>query len=266
MREEIADAVLDKVKHYTIGFGRAGDKPAAKGSGVLIRHGEVHGILTCAHVDEYLRDKVKVKQPVGLVRLNLGQAQQAGVLDMGDVFTHVAGQEPWTPQGEDIAFIHLPPDLVSNIARDCVFLDIEKNLTKSEPENRSSLIQGHSVFGLVEEFTGATTRQSGIATTVLKGVLTSGTLLNIDAQTATLECFKVNLPDLPCSFGGTSGGGLWRVYVQRSADGKFEVVHSRLIGIASYEHNGSPPRISCQGPGRIEALLEAVRRGMSGKS
>jgi hypothetical protein len=208
MREEIADAVLDKVKHYTIGFGRAGDKPAAKGSGVLIKHREVHGILTCAHVDEYLRDKVKVRQPVGLVRLNRGLAQQAGILDMGDVFTHSAGQQPLTPHGEDIAFIHLPPDLVGPIARDCIFLDFEKNITKPEPEDRSSLIQGHSVFGLVEEFTGATKRESGIATTLLKGVLTSGALLNINAQTATLECFKANLPDLPKTFGGTSGGGL----------------------------------------------------------
>ena len=62
MLEEIADAVLDKVKHFTIGFARAGETPAAKGSGVLIKHGELHGILTCAHVDKYLRE---LKQPVG---------------------------------------------------------------------------------------------------------------------------------------------------------------------------------------------------------
>jgi hypothetical protein len=35
MPDEIADAVLDRVKHFTIGFGRAGETPAAKGSGVL---------------------------------------------------------------------------------------------------------------------------------------------------------------------------------------------------------------------------------------
>jgi three-Cys-motif partner protein len=40
--EKIADAVLDKVKHFTIGFARAGETPAAKGSGVLIKHGEQH--------------------------------------------------------------------------------------------------------------------------------------------------------------------------------------------------------------------------------
>jgi hypothetical protein len=263
MPEDVAGAVLDKVKHFTIGFGRAGDTPAAKGTGVLIRHGELHGILTCAHVDKYLRE---LKQPVGLVRLNRGLAQQFGTIDMEEVFSYAAGEEPWTKDGEDISFIHLPPQLVGNIAKDCVFLDAEKNFSKPEPDNRSSLIPAYSLFGLVEEFTGATTRQDGMATTLLKGVLTSGVLRDVDALTATLECFKENLPDLPDSFGGTSGGGLWRVYVRKRDDGSFEAIHHRLIGIASQEDKSSPPRITCQGMGRVEAMLEGVRRGMSGES
>ena len=263
MPEDVAGAVLDKVKHFTIGFGRAGDTPAAKGTGVLIRHGELHGILTCAHVDKYLRE---LKQPVGLVRLNRGLAQQFGTIDMEEVFSYAAGEEPWTKGGEDISFIHLPPQLVGNIAKDCVFLDAEKNFSKPEPDNRSSLIPAYSVFGLVEEFTGATTRQDGMATTLLKGVLTSGVLRDVDALTATLECFKENLPDLPDSFGGTSGGGLWRVYVRKRDDGSFQAIHHRLIGIASQEDKSSPPRITCQGMGRVEAMLEGVRRGMSGES
>jgi hypothetical protein len=258
-----ADAALDKVRQFTIGFGTAGDTPAAKGSGVLVKQGELHGILTCAHVDKYLRE---LKQPVGLVRLNRGLAQQYGTLDMGDVFTHAAGEAPWTTGDEDIAFIHLPPDLIGNIAKDCVFLDIERNFSKPAPVDSSSLIQVNSVFGLVEEFTGVTTRQNSRATTLLKGVLTSGVLVDFNENIATLECFKENLPDLPHSFGGTSGGGLWRVYVRRREDGSFEAAHYRLIGIASNEDKGTPPRITCQGIGRIERILEAVRRGMSGKN
>jgi hypothetical protein len=260
MPEDVADAVLDKVKHFTIGFGRAGDTPAAKGTGVLIKHGELHGILTCAHVDKHLRE---LKQPVGLVRLNRGLAQQSGTLNMDEVLSYAAGEEPWTT-GDDISFIHLPPHLVGNIKKDCVFLDAEKNFSKPEPDDRSSLIQAHSVFGLVEQFTGATTRQNGRATTLLRGVLTSGVLRDFEALTATLECFEENLPDLPDSFGGTSGGGLWRVYMRKRDDGSFEAVHHRLIGIASREDKGSPPRITCQGMGRVEAILEGVRRRMSG--
>jgi hypothetical protein len=170
---------------------------------------------------------------------------------------------PWPEGAEDISFIHLPPHLVGNIAKDCVFLDTKINFSKSEPDDRSSLIQVHSVFGLVEEFTGATTRQNGRATTLLRGVLTPGTLRDIGSLTTTLECFEENLPDLPDSFGGTSGGGLWRVYVRKCDGGRFEVVHHRLIGIASCEEKGTPPRITCQGMGRIEAMLDCVRYRMS---
>jgi hypothetical protein len=51
MPQGVADAVLDRVKQFTTGFARAGDTPAAKGTGVLVKHGELHGILTCANVD-----------------------------------------------------------------------------------------------------------------------------------------------------------------------------------------------------------------------
>jgi hypothetical protein len=259
MAQDLADAVLDRVVQFTVGFARAGETPAAKGSGVLMKHGELHGILTCAHVDKYLRT---LKQPVGLVRFNRGSAQQFGTLDMEDVFSYAAGEEPWDRGDDDISFVHLPPNLVGNIAKDCVFLDADKNFTKPEPEDRSLLIPAFSVFGLVEEFTGATTRQDGMATTNLKGVLTSGIPRDFGALNTTLECFQQNIPDLPASFGGTSGGGLWRVYVHKKVDESFEAVHHRLMGIASREElDCSPPRIICQGMGRVEALLEGVRRG-----
>jgi hypothetical protein len=263
MHEEIADAVLDKVKHFTIGFALAGDTPAAKGSGVLIKHGQLHGILTCAHVDKCLRE---LKRPVGLVRLNRGLTQQSGILDMDGINSYVAGAEPWANGDEDIAFIHLPPHFVGNITKDCVFIDAEQNFAKPQPGDYSALIQVHSAFGLVEQFTGATTRQSGRATTLLKGSLTSGVLRDFGALTVTLECFEENIPDLPNSFGGTSGGGLWRVYVRRQQDGSYEAVHHRLIGIASREDQGSPPRITCQGMGRIEMILNNVGRSMSENS
>jgi hypothetical protein len=262
MPEDVANVVLDKVRQFTIGFARAGETPAAKGTGVLIKQGELHGILTCAHVNKYLRE---LKQPVGLVRLNRGLAQQSGTLNMDEVVSYAAGEEPWSKGNDDICFIHLPPHRIGNIAKDCVFLDAEKNFSKPEPDDRS-LIQVHSVFGLVEQFTGQTTRQNGRATTLLRGVLTSGVLRDFEALTATLECFEENLPDLPDSFGGTSGGGLWRVYVRKRDGGIFEAIHHRLIGIASREDKGSPPRITCQGMGQVEAMLESVRRRMNGES
>ncbi len=87
MIDDIAGATLDKVKQFTVGFGRAGDEPAAKGSGVPVKYGGMIGILTCAHVDRFLR---KSKQPIGLVRLNRGLIDQFGTLNMEEVYTYAA--------------------------------------------------------------------------------------------------------------------------------------------------------------------------------
>ena len=216
MREEIADVAIKRVSNFTVGFGRAGEKPAAKGSGVLVKYADLFGILTCAHVDSYLRT---LPQPVGLVRLNRGLMEQFGTIDLNAVMTHALGKEPWIAGEEDLAFIQLPAHLVGNIEKDCVFLDAKRNFTKLLPDNDPSLISVHAVFGLVEDFTGETTRQNGRATTRLRAVLTSGDVRDFKEVSLTLECFDLNLPDLPRSLGGTSGGGLWRVYIRKNKDG-----------------------------------------------
>jgi hypothetical protein len=159
---------------------------------------------------------------VGLIRFNRELTEQFGTLNMNEVYSYAAGEEPWTAGGADLAFVHLPLHLVGNIA-DCAFLDVEKNFTKPEPDDCSSLVRVHSVFGLVEESTDTTTRQNNRARTLLRGVLTSGALGDLNTLSATLECFEENLPDLPRSL-VASGGGLWRVYLRGREDGSLEAV------------------------------------------
>lgn len=260
MFEKVSDAVLEKLWHFTIGFGRAGDTPAAKGSGVLVKYGEVKGILTCAHVTDSL---CKLKQPVGIVWLNRGLRDQSATLNLNAVNVYAAGEYPW--EGDDIAFIHLPAHLAANFEKNGVFLDAEKNLAKGGAEDGAGLGLVNAAFGMVECFTGETTRQGGVATTRLRGVLTPGTLFVVDDANFILECFEQNIPDLPSSFGGTSGGGLWRVRVRARDDGTCESIQHRLIGIASSEDlKVTPPRINCQGLSRIEALLRSVAEKLAG--
>ncbi|WP_316178362.1 MULTISPECIES: hypothetical protein [unclassified Bradyrhizobium] len=257
MHSEIADATLDKVKLFTVGFGRAGDDTPVKGSGVLIKYGPLKGILTCAHVVDHLS---KLKQPIGLVRFWREANEEFGTLDLSKVVSYEIGEEPWTSEAGDLAFLYLPPHLVGNIEKDGVFLDAEKNFAKAWPDDRS-LIVVDAVFGLVQEFTGETTRRGSTTTTRLRGVLTPGVLREANDHGVTLQCFEENLADLPSSFGGTSGGGLWRVHVRKRDDGVFVAVHHRLIGIASSEVLEMPPIIRCQGLGVVKALLEdAVHR------
>src|ERR1043166_8857727 len=52
-------------------------------------------------------------------------------------------------------------------------------------------------------------------------------------------------------------------YVRRREDGSFD---HRLIGIASSEDKSAPPRITCQGIGRIESMLKSVSGRVNGNS
>ena len=67
----------------------------------------------------------------------------------------------------------------------------------------------------------------------------------------------------PTSYGGTSGGGLWRLYAEPTADGKERLVLSRLLGVAYYETdrtNRWRNKIICHGPRSVYyTLAEAIR-------
>ena len=121
----------------------------------------------------------------------------------------------------------------------------------------------HTVCGLVEEFSGPTTRESGgLVKRGLKAVLTPGRIVEKDGGTTTLECLERNISDLPGSFGGTSGGGLWRVNLRAREDGSPEIVELRLRGIASWEdRNARPPRIVCQEIGRLAQIITKAHTG-----
>lgn len=110
----------------------------------------------------------------------------------------------------------------------------------------------------MEEFSGPTTRESGLVRTGLKAVLTPGRIVEKDGHTTTLEC-------LERSFGGTSGGGLWRIHLRADADGNPEIVDTRLRGIASWEDRAmQPPQIVCQGLGRVAHMIGAVHEREEG--
>jgi len=73
----------------------------------------------------------------------------------------------------------------------------------------------------------------------------------------TVEAMEYNLHQLPQSFGGMSGGGLWRIYfVENETESK--IVSTTLCGIASWQIDQT--HIVCQGWDRIDqALIPALR-------
>jgi hypothetical protein len=78
-----------------------------------------------------------------------------------------------------------------------------------------------------------------------------------DHGLVTVEAMNGNLDKLPESFGGMSGGGLWRIYfVENQKEPR--IVSATLCGVASWQIDKT--NIACQGWDRIDqGLIPAVR-------
>jgi len=141
----------------------------------------------------------------------------------------------------------------------CSFVNYDINRKKfidGEPSHRTHV---DAVFSLVDEFSGKPVRERSDVTTPMRSVLTPGHVTERKNGALTLECMDYNVGELPERFGGTSGGGLWRMYLNQSDDGSYEHVQTRLCGVASFQRDAT--HIVCQGFERIEqALIPAIRR------
>jgi hypothetical protein len=135
-----------------------------------------------------------------------------------------------------------------------------KKFIDGEPSHRTHV---DAVFGLVDEFSEKPVKEKGSVTTPMQGVLTPGHIVERKNGAMTLECMAYNVPHLPNSFGGTSGGGLWRMYLNQADNSSYEHVQTRLCGVASFQRDST--HIVCQGIERLEqALISAIRRQWGG--
>lgn len=111
-----------------------------------------------------------------------------------------------------------------------------KKFTDGEPAHRTHV---DAVFGLVDEFSDKPIAERGSVTTPMQGVLTPGHIVERNNGAMTLECMDYNVPRLPKSFGGTSGGGLWRMYLNQAEDGSYTEAQTRLCGAASFQRDAT---------------------------
>lgn len=265
MTTDASDLLVPHVRLFTVGFVlKDPPAPAVLGSGVLLTVGQISGILTCAHVAEAYRDRSEI----GLLRFSRDNALQMQTLTLGETHTVYVeeniGDPPWSnPYAFDLAFTRLPPNVVATLNATCVFLNWETNMNKfaaGEPKYDRHV---DAVFGLVHEFSGEPRRSGGLVTTPMRGVLTPGHVVARENGAMTLECMDYNIPQLPESFGGTSGGGLWRIYLADEPDGSYRCLEIKLAGIASFQRDAT--HIMCQSMERIErCLTPAIRQNLGG--
>ncbi len=257
MPNDIADAILAHASNFAVGLVRRieGAGSQVLGSGVLVSLEGRRGILTAGHVAAAYE-----KLPeVGLVRFVAGN-QQRRVLSLGDTHTVImASSDSFQDAKEvlDLAFTQLAPDLAASIGAQAVFLNLERNREKIEAPPPDEGKHCDAMLGLVAEFSGQPFVDGTEWISPMRGVLHTGHVCAQENGLLTVQAMDYNLDKLPQSFGGMSGGGLWRIYFTENGE-ESRIVSTTLCGVASWQIDKT--HIACQGWDRIDqTLIPTVR-------
>jgi hypothetical protein len=92
----------------------------------------------------------------------------------------------------------------------------------------------------------------------MRGVLHTGRVVAQENGLLTFKAMDYNLPHLPKSFGGMSGGGVWRTYFEEDADGSY-VVEAMLCGVTSWQIDATTSLVRA-GIGLIRRLLQTAAK------
>lgn len=260
MPHDISDAILSHVSNFAVGLviREFGKGSRVLGSGVLTSLEGRRGIMTCGHVAEAYE-----KLPeIGLIRFVAG-GQQRRVLPLGETQTIIVqSSDTFCEKKEvlDLAFTALPADVASSIEAQGVFLNIEKNRAKMEALAPADGKHVDAMLGLIAEFSEEPFIEGREYISPMRGVLHTGHVCAQESGLLTVKAMPYNLHELPKSFGGMSGSGLWRVYFTED-EKEAHIVATVLCGITSWQIDDTT--LACQGWDRIDqALVPAVRNNI----
>jgi hypothetical protein len=268
----LVKAVSAEIADFTVGFaainthGRTQDANVA-GSGAFVTVGSVKGILTAAHV----LTNLPAEGHVGLVRFprmppTFAERQ---TIDLAKTERLMLSEGIFTDKGPDLGFLRLAPDDVLHIEARNVFFNLEKRRNvalqdKFDDHARRPYFDGLS--GMIHEMTTDlptehNARVKGFHALYGVGLVTSGH----EANGYDLWDFEVTYEPgsaAPQSFGGMSGGALWRVFCSKDENGQAAITEKRICGVAFFQSELTERRriIACHGPQSIYGrLLDAIR-------
>ena len=265
----VYESITKEIGWYSIGLGRLqryknGEDFYLIGSGTLIRIGESYGILTAQHVTALFRDCEEVGFIIspGVHKLVV-EIEHLHVIDIA---------KPSKPSnGPDLSVVILPATLLGTFKATKSFYNISN---KREEVLQSSLDLDVGVwilFGFIDEQTIAEGPDRGF--TIIKGFhgLCGATGIakayirgDYDFLEVGAQCGDSKL--LPVSYGGASGGGLWRVQLIRSKEGDIQNRDPILYGVAFYqtEMKEGMRYIRCHGPHSIyQRVFEVINNGFN---
>jgi hypothetical protein len=262
MAFELKSLVKDLVARSTVGFVDAGVAPPAPlGSGTFVRFGNIFGILTCAHVLRILpRQPGRTRIAAFPVR---DSARQSLAVEVNDDKVLAIGGDKEDDIGPDLGFLFLSPDEAGLLAAQVSVVDGDQHrdhFGEPQPDTTDPDIAGVSVLGgVVGEWSVEEAGPTGRSQRRLVGLGSFGEIeLQRQEGEHDLLTFRPRDQDdfsTPRSYGGTSGGGLWRLYLDRATETTYTLKRRDLVGVAFFETKDR--RVICHGPGSIYEVLRA---------
>jgi len=276
--KDLPDAIVEEVRRisgdYTIPI--ASDYTPL-GSGTLARIDEWPGILTARHVIQPDNHKLRLDQtghPEHFLRTALGPfAHDLSITT--NALRFVITPPKTVEYGPDLAFVALPPSpFLDAITARKSFL----NLTKNPQERKQLALHDTGFFALcgfpaVKDF--AAPPELGFS--IVHGLYGYSMFTGPESYYGRDGWDYYEMPvsqeaadDFQRTFGGVSGGGVWRVDVVRSPDdqpGKEKLGSITLAGVAFYQVDDVEKKhflVRAHGPVSIyERMIDGVRSQLS---
>lgn len=270
LSQEVMDSVRSELLHFLVPiFGSPSpqlqlDSLPIGGSGTLVQINNVHFILTAAHVWHLL----KKSEYIFFLLKNTPSAftiPRDGLTERGLCTSNCL---EWGP---DLALLEIAQVHVPTISASKSFLNLSHQRTifaEHPPKTEKGL---WAVTGLVHEL-GSIQHNYEARTSLAQ--MRGHALFSTVKQTyhrGGYDYFdigaKMSLSDVPESFGGVSGGGLWQIDLNKDKSGNISWNGKRYLrGVAFWESGICNGRrvIRCHGP---KSLFETAWRewGLSGR-
>jgi hypothetical protein len=224
------------------------------GSGTFVSFKGIPGILTCAHV----LAAVNRFQRFGLLCFAVrDDTDQRLVVDRNSTVSIVMDNPAWNTLGPDIGFMKLPLQTANALERLATLVDGDRHRELVMTKFPNDVLPVAHLAGAVEEFSRATTINGNTITSRIEGFVCQGEISR-ESDHAGMDRIRfvpqITAPrNVPASYGGMSGGGLWQVFV---SDPEYKIVQVRLSGVAYFEEAGvSHMEIICHGPQSVYTRL-----------
>lgn len=265
--DEIAEEILAKdsplcwtiareLADFTVAFIVANDgllSPA--GTGTLVSFRDSHYFLTATHVWE------KALKISDWIRIPLKENSPCRFAINPKEIVSYGAQIParWNEWGPDITLLRIPPERVGSfmaVGRPFYPLSMKREV-RIDCALETTFLMGAPA--LRAEFTEESAIPELQGMNVLHGTELYSSMEQSDGLRSQFDFVDILIdttqPDVAINFEGVSGGGVWKVYVFRDADGRtrsFKV----LTGVAFWQHpRDSSLLIRCHGPQSIGAVV-----------